>query len=239
LERLSLYNLAGDYETALSLIEARKFHPWEGGEGKVSYQYLLSLVQLAKDFIQQKQYEKAIAYLEKAQTYPHNLGEGKLYGAQENDIDYWLGCAYAGLNKQETASGYFIKATRGLSEPSAAIFYNDQQPDKIFYQGLAHKGLGNNELANTIFNKLVAYGIEHADDKVTLDYFAVSLPNLLIFDDDLDLRNRIHAYFIQGLGYLGLERTEEATQMFNKVIELDATHSGSKVHLEMAKELRF
>lgn len=117
LERLSLYNFAGDYETALDLIETRKFHPWEGGEGKVSYQYLLSLVQLAKHFIQQNQYEKAIEYLEKAQTYPHNLGEGKLYGAQENDIDYWMGCAYAGLDKHETANEYFTKATRGLSEP--------------------------------------------------------------------------------------------------------------------------
>ena len=237
LERLSLYNFGGDYETALSLIEARKFHPWEGGEGKVSYQYLLSLVQLAKQFIQQKRYEKAIECLEKAQTYPHNLGEGKLYGAQENDIDYWLGCAYTGLDKQELANGYFIKATKGLSEPSAAVFYNDQQPDKIFYQGLAHKKLGNNELANTIFSKLVAYGIEHADDQVKLDYFAVSLPNLLIFDDDLNLRNRIHAYFIQGLGYLGLERSAEAIQMFTRVLEMDAAHSGSKVHLEMAKDL--
>jgi tetratricopeptide (TPR) repeat protein len=235
LERVSLYNFGGDYETALSLIEARKFHPWEGGEGKVSYQYLLSLVQLAKHFIKQKQYEKAIEYLERFQTYPHNLGEGKLYGAQENDIDYWLGCAYARLNKQETANEYFTKATKGLNEPSAAIFYNDQQPDKIFYQGLAHKKLGSNELANTIFNKLVAYGIEHAEDEVKLDYFAVSLPNLLIFDDNLDLRNRIHAYFIQGLGYLGLERTDEAIQMFTRVLEMDAAHSGSKVHLEMVE----
>ncbi|MDB4923302.1 DUF5107 domain-containing protein [Mucilaginibacter sp.] len=237
LERLSLYNFAGDYETALRLIEARKFHPWEGGEGKVSYQYLLSLVQLAKHFIKQKQHEKAIAYLERAQTYPHNLGEGKLYGAQENDIDYWLGCASAGLDKNEKANGYFIKATKGLSEPSAAIFYNDQPPDKIFYQGLAHKKLGNNELANTVFNKLVAYGIEHVADEIKLDYFAVSLPNLLIFDDDPDLRNRIHAYFIQGLGYFGLERSAEAIQMFTKVLEMDAAHSGSKVHLEMAKDL--
>ncbi|MDB5087435.1 MAG: hypothetical protein JWR09_1429 [Mucilaginibacter sp.] len=237
LERLGLYNFAGDHETALDLIEVRTFHPWEGGEGKVSYQYLLSLVQLAKYFIKQKQYEKAIEYLEKAQTYPHNLGEGKLYGAQENDIDYWLGCAFAGLDKQETANGYFIKATRGLSEPSAAIFYNDQQPDKIFYQGLAHKKLGNNELANTIFNKLVAYGIEHATDEVKLDYFAVSLPNLLIFDDDLNLRNRIHAHFIQGLGYLGLERSTQAIQMFTRVLEMDAAHAGSKVHLEMVKVL--
>ncbi|MCR8560007.1 DUF5107 domain-containing protein [Mucilaginibacter sp. BJC16-A38] len=236
LERLSLYNFAGDYKTALGLIEARLFHPWEGGEGKVSYQYLLSLVELAKNHIKHKEFQRAIDYLQRAQTYPHNLGEGKLYGVQENDIHYWLGCAYSGLNEQVTANEYFTKATMGLSEPSAAIFYNDQQPDKIFYQGLAHKQLGNNDLADVIFNRLVEYGAAHANDEVKLDYFAVSLPNLLIFDDDLNLRNRIHAYFIQGLGHLGLENYSEASDLFSKVLELDAAHSGAKLHLNLVRK---
>ena len=34
-----------------------------------------------------------------AQVYPHNLGEGKLHGAQENHIFYYLGCAYAGAGR--------------------------------------------------------------------------------------------------------------------------------------------
>lgn len=236
LERLSLHNFAGQCETALSLLEARKFHPWEGGEGKVSYQYLLSLTELAKYYINHGHYEDAISYLLKAQTYPHNLGEGKLYGAQENDIYYWLGYAYAGLKDEATALEYFTKATHGLSEPGAAIFYNDQQPDKIFYQGLAHKALGNNEAANAIFNNLVEYGNSHANDEVKLDYFAVSLPNLLIFDDDLDLRNRIHCYFIKGLGLLGLGKTADAGDLFNEVLKLDTVHFGAKIHLEMLKE---
>jgi len=159
-----------------------------------------------------------------------------LYGVQENDIHYWLGCANNGLNEPAIANEYFTKATMGLSEPSAAIFYNDQQPDKIFYQGLSHKQLGNKETANAIFNKLVEYGINHADDEVKLDYFAVSLPNLLIFDDDLNLRNRIHAYFIQGLGHLGLEDYSEASDLFSKVLELDATHSCAKLHLNIVRE---
>jgi hypothetical protein len=33
----------------------------------------------------------AIDYLERARTYPDNLAEGKLAGAPENQIDYWLG----------------------------------------------------------------------------------------------------------------------------------------------------
>jgi tetratricopeptide (TPR) repeat protein len=236
LERVALYNILGDYDQALSLLMNRQFHPWEGGEGKASGQYVFSLVQLAKKYLDEGDNDKAIANLTMAKSYPHNLGEGKLYGTQENDIDYWLGRAHEGLNQQEAANQYYTQATIGLDEPSAAVFYNDQQPDKIFYQGLGWKKLGNPEKAVQIFNKLVAYGKAHENDEVKIDYFAVSLPNLLIFDDDLNLRNRIHTYFLQGLGLLGLHQFDAAQAMLGKVLQLDTTHAGAKTHLEMARQ---
>jgi tetratricopeptide (TPR) repeat protein len=236
LERVTLYNLLGNYETALNLLNTRQFHPWEGGEGKASGQYVFSLVQLAKKDIEDGVYEKAIDKLNAAKSYPHNLGEGKLYGTQENDIDYWLGCAYEASNQPELAKQYFEQATVGLDEPSAAVFYNDQQPDKIFYQGLAWKKLGDQDKANRIFKKLLDYGAKHANDEVKIDYFAVSLPNLLIFDDDLSLRNNIHTSFLQGLGLLGLQEFDAAQNMLNRVLLLDAAHAGAKTHLDMAKQ---
>ena len=236
LERISLFNFLGAYETALEHLESRQFHPWEGGEGKVSGQYVLSLVQLARKCIEQDQNEKAINLLLKAQTYPHNLGEGKLYGAQENDIFYWTGCAHAAIGKNDSAKEYFLKATIGLNEPSVAIFYNDQQPDKIFYQGLAHLKLGNEVQGRSIFHKLIDYGQKHAEEKMKIDYFAVSLPDLLIFDDDLNLRNRIHCYFMQGLGHLGLEEFDKAIECFHQVLKMDSSHQGSKIHQEMAEQ---
>jgi len=233
LERIAALNFSGDYEEALSLIRNRQFHPWEGGEGKVSGQYRYSLVQLAKKAIADGSYEQVITFLEQAQHYPVNLGEGKLFGAQENDIFYWLGCAYQGLKQTDLANNYFIKATIGLDEPSAAMFYNDQQPDQIFYQGLAWRKLGEQAKATNIFKKLIAYGEEHGNDEVKVDYFAVSLPNLLLFEDDLSLRNKAHCYFMQGLGYVGLEKQAEAKAFLSKVLELDAEHQGAKTHLEM------
>lgn len=233
LDLVSIYNFLGENEKALQLLMQHKFHPWEGGEGKASGQYVYSLVELAKEKIQSEFYNEAITLLNDAQTYPHNLGEGKLYGAQENDIFYWLGCAYEGLKDQKNANDCFDKTTKGLDEPSAAMFYNDQQPDKIFYQGLAWKKIGNTIKADKIFNKLIDYGTQHVNDVIKIDYFAVSLPNLLIFEDDLNIRNQAHCYFIQGLGYLGLDKTVEARAALSKVLELDAEHQGAKTHLKM------
>lgn len=233
LEVIALKNFTGQHQEAFDQLMLRKFHPWEGGEGKVSGQYIYSLVELAKADIMQNNYEKAIEKLNAAKIYPDLLGEGKLPGAQENDIDYWLGCSFYGLNSETKAMDYWHLATIGLSEPSAAIFYNDQQPDKIFYQGLAWKKLNEESKANQIFNNLIKYGFEHQNDDVKLDYFAVSLPDLLIFEDDLNKRNHLHCRYIMGLGYLGIENMEEAEKCFKYVLDNDSMHFGAKTHLTL------
>jgi tetratricopeptide (TPR) repeat protein len=230
LERAALYNFNGQYQQALKQIMDRQFHPWEGGEGKVSGQYLYSVTEMAKQCIQAAAYEKAIDLLQQAQVYPHNLGEGKLFGARENDIFYWLGIAYARMGNDKEANLYFNKAAEGVTQPTAAMFYNDQQPDKIFYQGMAWKQLGDNDRATAIFNTLVEYGKAHRNDDIQIDYFAVSLPNLLIFDDDLHARNQVHCDYMMGLGYLGMGDLVKAKGCFEKVLSLDNMHFGAKTH---------
>ena len=235
LERVALYNLLGKHDKALTLLQNRIFHPWEGGEGKVSGQYLVSLTEIAKQQISEGNYDKAIELLEQAQTYPDNLGEGKLPGAQENDIHYWLGVAFEKKNNPEQAKNWWNKATQGLDEPTAAIFYNDQQPDKIFYQGLAFLKLDQQSEADKRFEKLVAYAKKHLNDHVTIDYFAVSLPDLMIWEDDLDKRNKIHCLYMQGLGLLGLDKKAEAEEVFESVLFEEKSHSGVTIHLSLLK----
>jgi len=238
LEMAAIKNLTGNYSEALKMVLNRKFHPWEGGEGKVSGQYIFSLLQLAKDDIRNHRYNEAIIKLNSAQNYPLNLGEGKLYGAQENDIYYWLGTAYSGIGDNKNAKQYWEKATIGLDEPSAAMFYNDQQPDKILYQGFAWEKLGNQEKANNIFERLVHFGNEHKDDDIRIDYFAVSLPDLLIFEDDLKKRNHLHCRYIAGLGLLGKREFDLAEKALSEVISENCSHFGAKAHLLLLKELK-
>ena len=235
LERVTLYNLLGKHEKALTLLQNRQFHPWEGGEGKVSGQYIISLTEIAKQAITNGDYDTAIINLELAQVYPDNLGEGKLPGAQENDIYYLLGAAYEKKGYTKEADNWFTMASEGLSEPAAAIFYNDQQPDKIFYQGLALLKLNRPDEANSRFKKLVAYGQTHKNDHVTIDYFAVSLPDLMIWEDDLDKRNKIHCLYMQGLGYFGLGDTTKAENNFKEVLDEEKSHSGVTIHTAMLK----
>jgi len=48
LEKATLYNQLRQFEKAYNLIMSRKFHPWEGGEGKVVEQYKICRIELAK-----------------------------------------------------------------------------------------------------------------------------------------------------------------------------------------------
>jgi tetratricopeptide (TPR) repeat protein len=235
IERITLLNQLGKHEEAKRQIDGRKFHPWEGGEGKVPGQNIIACVQMAKKALAEKRYSDAITLLKNAETYPRSFGEGKLAGAEENDIHYFMACAYQGLGDEKNAQLYFQKATLGSAEPQQAFFYNDQQPDKIFYQGLAWRGLGNEAKACSRFNKLIQHGEKHLFDSCRIDYFAVSLPDLAIWEDDLSKRNRIHCSYVMGLGHLGLGNKEKAREFLQQVLDLDINHQGAQLHLMMCQ----
>ena len=236
LERAALYNQLEQYETARTLIAARKFHPWEGGEGKVSGQYVAAHLGLAKQALKALKFKKALEWLDRAKTYPHNLGEGKLYGASESDLYYFQGVAFLELGDRIRADGSFAQACRGAERPSAAMFYNDQPPEQIFYQGLAFEKLSQHERARSRFHALIDYAEQQLFAEPKIDYFAVSLPDLLIFDDDLNRRNRILCHYLLGLGYLGLCKPDVARREFDVVTALDVNHQGAAQHLAMIGE---
>ena len=239
LERIALFNLSGRYEEAKALLLGRKFHPWEGGEGKVPEQYLFCITELAKLAIRDGRAAAALSFLSSAHSYPHNFGEGKLHGNPENDLAYLSACAYQLLGRDEEAAVFFEKATHGSPEPVQAIFYNDPQPDKIFYQGLAWYKLGFFEKAESVFRKLISFGRDHLESEVRIDYFAVSLPDLLVFDQDLQQRNKAHCYYLQALGHLGLGEFEMAEAFFLKVKEIQYYHTGAHIHSLLKGFLQF
>ncbi|MDB5052737.1 MAG: Tetratricopeptide 2 repeat protein, partial [Bacilli bacterium] len=233
IEYVTLLNTLGQYKEAQEWLAARKFHPWEGGEGKVSSQYVLCHVELAKKFLLAEDYAQASVMLEQAKRYPENIGEGKLTGAQENHINYYLGLAYAGLGKEEQAKHALELGSQGLDEPTSAMFYNDQPPEMIYYQGMCSHKLGQEEQARGKFNKLVDYGEKHLFQTLKIDFFAVSLPDFLVFDEELNRKNEVHCRYMTALGYLGLGKAEQAMKQFRHVLQIEPSHQGAMVHLQL------
>ncbi len=162
--------------------------------------------------------------LEAALRFPENLGEGKLSVAKDNDIHYWLGCAHAEAGNAEAATACWQKATEGDQDPSGVMYYNDQPAHQVLYQGLAFRKLGQEAKARSRFHKLVDYGEQHLYDTVTINYFAVSLPDLQLFDENLDLRNRAHCHYLMALGSFGLGDIERSMIEFTETLKMDPCH---------------
>lgn len=218
-EYITLLNMNGEYENAYKRIMSHNFHPWEGGEGKIPAQYRIALMNMAK--VNDK--SKAAELLESALTYPYNLGEGKLIGNLDNDIYYMLGCIYEDKEKSENA---FKLAARGEFALSSAMYYNDQPPEMMYYAAMAIKALGNDAEAQKRFDAFIEYADKHMNDDVKIEYFAVSLPDFLIFDADLNKKNKVHCCFMAALGYLGKGDMNKAKEYAAKGLELDRCHAG-------------
>ena len=197
LEHATLLNQLGRYEEAKAIIDNHIFHPWEGGEGKVSGQYQLSRIEMAKKELSKPD---AISLLEECLVFPHNLGEGKLYGSQDNDIYYYMGQAYQLQGNEQKAIEMWQRGTVGPTEPAAALYYNDAKPEKIYFAALCYLALGMEDKARGLAHKLINYGKNHYFDQIRMDYFAVSLPDLLVWDEDLNVRNRRHCDLLIELG---------------------------------------
>lgn len=226
-EFITLLNLTGRFEEAYAMLMQRHFHPWEGGEGKVTKQYVCALLGMARHAMAENRFSDAVPLLRQALVLPHNLGEGKLEGQKYNDIYYLLGVCLRKLSDETAAHSAFKKAAEGDSTPAGAMYYNDQPADMILYRGLAHEALGCHSEALKCFHQLIDYGETHLFDEVRIDYFAVSLPELQLFEEDLTTRNKLHCRFLIGLGCLGLGETARAEQELAHVLKSDPAHTGA------------
>ena len=235
LRYITLLNCQGGYEEALEALKNHRFHPWEGGEGKVSAQYRYALTELAKEKLEQKKAGEAMELLEATIAYPENLGEGKLPNVPDNQAHYYMGIASRMLGDEEKAAEYFELAASGPQEPEKALYYNDQPSDFIFYQGLANEELGRSGAAKKAYHQLTIFGEKHLFDEVSYDFFAVSLPEIEVYQDDITLRNIQYCNYLRALGAIGLGEKEKAKELLEEILKKQADHQGALSHREMTR----
>ncbi len=205
---VSLLNADGQYEKALDLLMHYTFHIWEGGEGKVADEYKMALFALAERAMQEKKYAMAFNYAQRTIEYPANLGEGKLDNVPDNRAYYLMGMA-ARLQEEVTQAEELLKkATVGSQTPEPVRYYNDQPSDYIYWQGLAFHALGMDEQAKKSFHQLITFSNQHIFDHVGYDFFAVSMPELEVYDDDLQKRSDDYCRRLAILGHIGLNLLE-------------------------------
>ena len=222
-ELCALYNQTDRHEQALSVVSTRNFQPWEGGEGGALGQWIRSNLALGRMALKSGDSLKAVKHFSAALTAPGNLGEAKHLLANQSDIHYWHGCALAADGNMKSAKKHWL---------AAATFKGDFQQMSVrafsemtYYSARAWEKLGQIAKAKKLFRELLAYARKLQAAGAKIDYFATSLPTMLLFDDDLQYRQETTALFLQAQALLGLGRNAEAKKHLAIVLKRDPNHA--------------
>ena len=97
--------------------------------------------------------------------------------------------------------------------------------EMTFYSALAWEKLGQKARAKKLFRDLLAYAQKLQKSQAKIDYFATSLPTMLLFDDDLQFRQETAALFLQAQAWLGLGKPAKAKLLLKKVLQRDPSHA--------------
>jgi tetratricopeptide (TPR) repeat protein len=207
----------------MQLLAQRKFQPWEGGEGGSLGQHVRAQLALGREALSHHDFPCAVNHFAAALTTPLNLGEAKHLLANQSDIHYWLGCGFAEMGEKASARRHWLAAatfTGDFQEMSVRAF-----SELTYYSARAWEKLGQRAKAKKLFRDLLAYAQKLQRTEARIDYFATSLPTMLIFDDDLQSRQETTALFLQAQAQLGLGQRAKARALLKLVLKRDPSHA--------------
>jgi len=229
-ELCALLNRIGQHARALELILNRQFQPWEGGEGAALGQHVRARLALGRAALDRSEFTSARAHFELALFSPRNLNEARHLLANQSDSHYWLGCAFDGLGQRQLARLHWL---------AAADFKGDFQEMKVrafsemtYYSARSLEKLDRAAEAGRLLRGLLKYARKLQKTPARIDYFATSLPTMLLFEDDLNFRQETTALFLQAQALLGLHRQAGAKTLLRRVLQRDPNHALAADFLE-------
>jgi tetratricopeptide (TPR) repeat protein len=232
-EYCALLNQAGRHVEAMQLLSKRRFQPWEGGEGGALGQHVRTQLALGREALAHHDYPCAANHFESALNAPQNLGEAKHLLTNQSDINYWLGCALDLLGEKAKARSHWRAAATfkgDFQEMSVRAF-----SEMTYYSARSWEKLGQRVKAEKLFRDLLAYAGHLQKSEARIDYFATSLPTMLLFDDDLQFRQETTALFLQAQAQHGLGRIFQAPALFKTVLKRDPSHA---LAIDLIKQLQ-
>ncbi len=222
-EFCALLNQTGRHVEAMQLLAKRRFQPWEGGEGGPLGQHVRTQQALGRAALARKNLSEAVGHFESALTAPPTLCEAKHLLANQSDTHYWLAVALAGRGDRAKARHH---------GQAAASFKGDFQAMSVrafsemtYYSALSLKELGQAGKSRRLLRDLLAYARRLQKAEAKIDYFATSLPTMLLFDDDLQFRQETTARFLQAQAWLGLGQSAKARALLKIVLRRDPNHA--------------
>ena len=170
---------------------------------------------------------------ENALTAPLNLGEAKHLLKNQSNVHYWLGVACSACGDKESATSCWACAANAIGDFQAMEFRSFSE--MTYYSAMALRELGRREEANKLFGKLRSHSLRLMKSKARIDYFATSLPTLLLFEEDIDRSKIIQAKFLKAQAAHGLGKAELAAKLCEEILVHDPSHAAALDFLQEAR----
>ena len=201
---VKLYNLNGEYDKAIALLESHHFRTWEGGREIHNY-YVDSHTLKALELISQNKHEDAIKELNTAMLYPENLEVGKPLDDERNAmLYYFMGKAYDKMNRKKNSKESFTKSIEAIS--------SRRYPDMDYYQAMSYIELGKTEEGKKLLESLIERG-ENILKR------GASTSGIGVEEASSQNQSRSNANYLIALGNKGLGNNDKASTLFHEALK--------------------
>jgi tetratricopeptide (TPR) repeat protein len=194
-ELAQLHTATGGADVALELLLARWFQPWEGGEGQVLSAWDEALLALARRALDTGDGELALQHVRAALEPVASLGEARHPLANTAQLYLMLGDALAatGDGAGATAAWSHAAGSTGDFQSMAPVEFSEM----TYYAVVATRRLGDHVRADALVDGLAEHAAALRTTPAKVDYFATSLPTLLLFQDDLQAAQETTALLLE------------------------------------------
>ncbi len=194
-ELADLLTLTGNPAAAIEQLAAREFGPWEGGEGKVLAAWDHAHLALAREQLALGRPQEAVATLREAFDLPATLGEDRHVLGNFADLWLALGDALGATGENDEAATWWRRAA--TFEGDFLDMRDVPYSEMTVHSALAWRALGEETRCDQLRQGLARYADELARTVPQIDYFATSLPTMLLFHDDLEARRDDRVLFLR------------------------------------------
>jgi tetratricopeptide (TPR) repeat protein len=226
LELCSLFTANDQSERSLAILESKKFAPWEGGEGVALGQHARTHLLLARKATEEGCHSEAVRLLRFALAAPQNLGEARHLLANASDLWVALGDALNQMGHPDLARVEWRRAAefRGDFQSMSVRTFSEM----TYYRAIACRRLGREAEAVELLESLKEYALHMQASPAKIDYFATSLPTMLLFDEDLQQRQRLTALFLLAQAAVGMGDRRGAAEALDEILKCDPNHAGAQ-----------
>ncbi len=198
LDKITLKCLVGEYEEAINMAKKRRFHIYEGGEGKLTKQHAWMHVLYGNVLTENGEFEKAEEIYKNGINMPKSYGEAKTFFNQEAHIYYYLGLL---MEKQG-------KDAKECYQEAAV--YKAAVSELSLFRALALRKLNKFAEARGVLEEMLETAENFIANCDRRTYYGVGSPSPLPFEDDIVKNNLLSGYTLKAFALLGLGMFNEA-----------------------------